>query len=166
MNLAGMGAGAQGWLDAAFQSAHSMVPGLNTNAVQLGGNLLLAPVNIALGGDTPVHIASALGRLAAATTADIPALMELTPTTLQTTGTMLSVGAVWWAARGATLLTSLLVTTPVWRNMDPLPVLSTGADPEGREGEDEDSADAAENAEAELIFEEPRKAELTYADIA
>ncbi|MFZ5527606.1 MAG: cadherin domain-containing protein [Pseudomonadota bacterium] len=166
MMLTGPGSAAQNWLDAAFQSVHSMVPGLNTNVGPLGGNLLLAPVNIALGGDTPVHIASALGRLATAATADIPALMELAPTTLQTTGTVLSVGAVWWAARGATLLTSLLVTTPVWRNMDPLPVLSTGADPEGREGDNDDATDAAENAEAELIFDEPRKAELTYADIA
>jgi hypothetical protein len=126
----------------------------------------MAPVNIALGGDIPVHIASPLGRLAATATADIPALMELTPTTLQTTGTVLSVGAVWWAARGATLLTSLLVTTPVWRNMDPLPVLSTGADPDTQDGEDDDTMDAAAHAEAELIFEEPRMAELVYPDIA
>ena len=165
MVLAGLG-GAQGWQDVAFQSAHAIVPGLNTNAAQLGGNLLLAPVNIALGGDTPVHIASALGRLAATATADLPTLMDLTPTTLQTTGTVLSVGAVWWAARGATLLTSLLVTTPVWRNMDPLPVLSTGADPDTQDGEDDDTMDAAAHAEAELIFEEPRMAELVYPDIA
>ncbi|MFY9477244.1 MAG: cadherin domain-containing protein [Aquabacterium sp.] len=165
MGLAGPNA-AQGWQDAAFQSVHAMVPGLTTAAPLQGGNLLLAPVNIALSGDTPVHIASALGRLAATATTDLPALLDLAPTTLQTTGTVLSVGAVWWAARGATLLTSLLVTTPVWRNMDPLPVLSTGADPDTQDGEDDDTMDAAAHAEAELIFEEPRVAELIYPDIA
>jgi len=165
MGLAGPNA-AQGWQNAAFQSVHSIVPGLNTNAAPLGGNLLQAPVNIALSGDTPVHIASALGRLAATATADLPTLLDLTPTTLQTTSTVLSVGAVWWAARGATLLTSLLVTTPVWRNMDPLPVLSTGADPDTEDGQDDDTMDASAHAEAELIFEEPRVAELVYPDIA
>ncbi|RRS05326.1 cadherin repeat domain-containing protein [Aquabacterium soli] len=162
----GLGGAGQGWLDTAFHTVNALVPGLGLTGVQQGGPLLLAPVNIALGGEGTVHIASALGRLAAAASADLPTLMEFTPTTLQTTGTVLSVGAVWWAARGATLLTSLLVTTPVWRNMDPLPVLSTGGDPDGEDSPEDESMEAAENAEAELIFEEPRQAESLYPDIA
>lgn len=89
--------------------------------------------------------ASELGRLAAAASADLPTLMEVTPTTL---------------------LTSLLVTTPVWRHMAPLPVLSTGGDPDGTGSPEDESMEAAENAEAELIFEEPRQAESLYPDIA
>ncbi|HIV72895.1 MAG TPA: cadherin domain-containing protein [Candidatus Aquabacterium excrementipullorum] len=153
------------WQDTAFHAINTVMPNLGAiNAPTT--TALLTPVNIALGSDTPVHIASALGRLAATASADVPTLMEFTPTTLQTTGTMLTVGAVWWAARGATLLTSLLVTTPVWRNMDPLPVLSTGGDPDTQMGDDDATMDAAENAEAELIFEEPSTSESLYSDIA
>ncbi len=164
--MGGLGNVNQAWQDTAFQAVNSLATGVITSGLQQGANLLLAPVNIALQGDAQVHIASALNRLAAAASTDLPTLMELTPTTLQTTGTVLSVGAVWWAARGATLLTSLLVTTPVWRNMDPLPVLSTGADTDTDDKLDDDTQDAAENAEAELIFEEPRQANSFYSDIA
>ena len=161
----GMGNGVQQWQDTTFHAVNAVMP-IALNSVQVGGNLLLAPVNIALGGDAPVHIASALSRLATTAATDLSALTDLAPTTLQTTGTVLSVGAVWWAARGATLLTSLLVTTPVWRNMDPLPVLSTGGDADGMDDTGDDSKDAADHAEAELIFEEPRTAESFYQDIA
>ena len=61
--------------------------------------------------------------------------------TMQMSGTALSVGAVWWISRSATLLTSLLISTPVWRQLDPLPVFNSASDEEGgdRDG-DGDSA--------------------------
>jgi hypothetical protein len=51
--------------------------------------------------------------------------------TVRITGLALSVGAVWWAARAAGLIASLLASAPAWRHMDPLPVL-------GRDEEDEE----------------------------
>jgi len=55
------------------------------------------------------------------------------------TGLALSVGAVWWAARAAGLVASLLASTPAWRHVDPLPVL--GRDEEEEEVWDESTED-------------------------
>jgi len=44
---------------------------------------------------------------------------------------LLSAGYVLWALRGGSLLASMLATLPVWRWLDPLPIL------ESREDEDE-----------------------------
>jgi hypothetical protein len=44
---------------------------------------------------------------------------------------------VWWAARAAGLIASLLASSPAWRHVDPLPVL-------GRDEGDEDEYDVAE----------------------
>jgi hypothetical protein len=60
--------------------------------------------------------------------------IEIVLGTIRVTGIALSVGAVWWAARAAGLVTSLLSTTPAWRHVDPLPVL--GRDPEIDDEED------------------------------
>ncbi len=57
------------------------------------------------------------------------------------TGLALSVGVVWWAARAAGLVASLLASTPAWRHVDPLPVL--GRDEE----EEEEWDDAAQDKE-------------------
>jgi hypothetical protein len=51
-------------------------------------------------------------------------LTKVTPQQLQLGTTALTIGAVWWVSRGAALLSTLLVTTPVWRQIDPLPVFS------------------------------------------
>jgi hypothetical protein len=56
--------------------------------------------------------------------------IEVVLGTVRITGLALSVGAVWWAARAAGLIASLLASAPAWRHMDPLPVL-------GRDEEDE-----------------------------
>lgn len=40
---------------------------------------------------------------------------------LETGSLVLSLGSVWWTARGAGLITGLLATTPVWRQMTPCP---------------------------------------------
>jgi hypothetical protein len=54
---------------------------------------------------------------------------------VQTSGAALSVGAVWWAARMSGLLASLMISTPAWRSIDPLPVMGLG---DGRGPDDED----------------------------
>ena len=41
----------------------------------------------------------------------------------QAGGAALSAGAVWWAARTSGLLASMAISAPVWRGIDPLPVL-------------------------------------------
>ncbi|MFZ4289021.1 cadherin domain-containing protein [Variovorax sp. HJSM1_2] len=72
----------------------------------------------------------------------------------------LSLGIAIWAARGSSLLTSMLATTPAWQNFDPVPVLrNPKADrgPAGRQRHDdprrrtaEDSMAAVETAGAEM----------------
>ncbi len=65
------------------------------------------------------------------------ARVEVVFNSIKITGLAMSVGAVWWAARAAGLIASLLASSPAWRHVDPLPVL-------GRDDEDEDEYDAAE----------------------
>jgi len=59
-------------------------------------------------------------------------------------GLALSVGAVWWAARAAGLVASLLASSPAWRHVDPLPVLGRDEDEEevwDESAEDQDKKD-------------------------
>jgi hypothetical protein len=65
--------------------------------------------------------------------------IEVVMNSVRITGLALSVGAVWWAARAAGLVASLLASTPAWRHVDPLPVL--GRDEEEEEGWDETGED-------------------------
>ena len=66
--------------------------------------------------------------------------IEVVMSSVKVTGLAFSVGAVWWAARAAGLMASLLASSPAWRHVDPLPVL--GRDDEEEEGEwDEDMSD-------------------------
>jgi hypothetical protein len=57
--------------------------------------------------------------------------IEVILSSVRITGLAFSVGAVWWAARAAGLIASLLASSPAWRHVDPLPVL-------GRDEEDEE----------------------------
>ena len=57
---------------------------------------------------------------------------------VQTSGAALSIGAVWWAARMSGLLASLMISTPAWRSIDPLPVMGLGEGPAGEDDEDGD----------------------------
>jgi len=61
---------------------------------------------------------------------------------------VMSVGAVWWAARAAGLVSSLLASSPAWRHVDPLPVLGRDdeeklagwGDPTGEEAAKEEAS--------------------------
>ncbi len=66
--------------------------------------------------------------------------VEVLFSSIKITGLAMSVGAVWWAARAAGLMASLLASSPAWRHVDPLPVL-------GRDDEEEEVWD--ETAEEE-----------------
>jgi len=63
--------------------------------------------------------------------------IEVILSSVRITGLAFSVGAVWWAARAAGLVASLLASSPAWRHVDPLPVL-------GRDDEEEEEHDAVE----------------------
>ncbi|TBO34334.1 DUF4347 domain-containing protein [Aquabacterium lacunae] len=71
-------------------------------------------------------------------------LDTLAPTLVQMGGLTLSLGSVFWLSRASTLLTSLLVATPIWRTMDPLPVLAStglGGGAPGEGGDDGPESD-------------------------
>jgi len=68
--------------------------------------------------------------------------IEVIMSSVRITGLALSVGAVWWAARAAGLIASLLASAPAWRHRDPLPVL-------GRDEEEEKESEAVEEDQDE-----------------
>ena len=68
--------------------------------------------------------------------------VEVVLNSVRITGLAFSVGAVWWAARAAGLMASLLASSPAWRHVDPLPVLGRDDDEERlweEEAEEEDA---------------------------
>jgi hypothetical protein len=76
------------------------------------------------------------------------------PQALKTSGLTISLGAIWWATRASGLVTSLILTTPAWRTLDPLPVLfsqdpDNDAEPSGESDHESDTA-----ARAEQLFDE------------
>ncbi|MBH2016035.1 MAG: cadherin-like domain-containing protein, partial [Burkholderiales bacterium] len=80
---------------------------------------------------------------------------------MQAGGAALSAGAVWWAARTSGLLASMAISAPVWRGIDPLPVLGQApgeagprrvASPHDR---DEFGPDAQADAQADALFDRP-----------
>ena len=116
---------------------------LNTLIDTDGANASLAtglvPINISFSaGD--VSLVSRSSLIPVSNEADNKLFNMVSAETMQMSGTALSVGSVWWISRSATLLTSLLVSTPVWRQLDPMPVFNSadaddGGDQDG-EGED------------------------------
>jgi hypothetical protein len=75
--------------------------------------------------------------------------IEVVLNSVRITGLALSVGAVWWAARAAGLVASLLASSPAWRHVDPLPVLGRDEEEEGEwdeSGEDKDKKDEEHRA--------------------
>ncbi|MBL8384401.1 MAG: cadherin-like domain-containing protein, partial [Burkholderiales bacterium] len=58
-------------------------------------------------------------------------------------GVVATAGFVAWALRGAGIMTSLLVSMPAWRHLDPIPVLAASeARPDWARGNDDSDADA------------------------
>lgn len=55
---------------------------------------------------------------------------------MQGSGVALSLGAVWWTARAAGLMTSMMVTVPAWRTIDPMPVMGGSVPPDAEGGEE------------------------------
>jgi len=83
----------------------------------------------------------------------LPLIGQVSPQAIEASGIALTVGAVWWISRSATLLGSLLLSTPIWRSIDPLPVFATG----DHEDDDPDTQ-THEDAVAEQMFDEGGKA--------
>lgn len=83
--------------------------------------------------------------------------IRLTKAATYSTGLGLSIGTIWWTARISGLLTSALISTPAWRSLDPLPVLTTPVD------HDDDSAHDPEShlgdREVEHLFDGDRPIE-------
>ena len=70
-------------------------------------------------------------------------------------GVSLSLGLVWWATRASALVSSLLITTPAWRTLDPLPIFMANS-----KSPDDESTEPTED-EAERMFDEPPEHEHT-----
>jgi hypothetical protein len=79
--------------------------------------------------------------------------IEIVLNSVRITGLALSVGAVWWAARAAGLLASLLTVTPAWQHVDPLPVLGRGPEEE-EEDVDEDKDRRDDEHRARWVLDE------------
>jgi hypothetical protein len=75
--------------------------------------------------------------------------IEIVMNSVRITGMALSVGAIWWAARAAGLVASLLASSPAWRHVDPLPVLGRDDEEEEEEVWDEASAEEQERRDDE-----------------
>ncbi|RRS02757.1 hypothetical protein EIP75_18445, partial [Aquabacterium soli] len=133
----------------------------NVNASLMTG---LVPINVSVSpGD--VSLGRSAATLPLGGVADNTKLFNMVSAeTMQMSGMALSVGAVWWISRSATLLTSLLISTPVWRQLDPLPVFNSADDDEGGEKDgDGDSAlpDRDAMRRAEDLFAPARRAEAS-----
>ena len=82
--------------------------------------------------------------------------LEVVLGAVRVTGLALSVGAVWWAARAAGLIASVLASSPAWRHVDPLPVLGKDEDEETQwvdEHQDEDQDRKDEEHRAAWVLE-------------
>jgi hypothetical protein len=75
--------------------------------------------------------------------------IEVIMGSVKITGLALSVGAVWWAARAAGIIASLLASAPAWRHLDPLPVL-------GRDDDEEEAEEAGEEEDKDRKDDEHR----------
>jgi hypothetical protein len=91
-------------------------------------------------------------------------LEDLSITPAQTTAALLSAGFVWWSLRVAGLVTSMLASSPVWRHLDPVPILvadpddDQDADGEASVPPDEEAA-RDESASRELFADARRTRE-------
>ena len=79
--------------------------------------------------------------------------LVINPTITALGGVSLSLGLVWWATRASALVSSLLITTPAWRTLDPLPIFMANS-----KSPDDESTEPTED-EAERMFDEPPEQE-------
>jgi hypothetical protein len=113
-------------------------------------NLLTTPLN-SISHAMPAQRSGADGR---GSLDDGGPAIGLTRSAKYSTGLGLSVGAIWWTARVSGLVTSALISTPAWRSLDPLPVLTSPDDQDG----DDDTRRLGEK-EVEHLFDADRPLE-------
>src|SRR5690606_312569 len=81
---------------------------------------------------------------------DNPLLSVNIPQAVEVSGLAMSIGTIWWATRAGGLIASMVVSAPVWRGIDPLPVLFNKDEAEA-EGKDDETP--REEALAEQMFD-------------
>ncbi len=69
-------------------------------------------------------------------------------------GAAFSLGVIWWASRAAGLLASLAMTSPMWRNIDPLAVLGNTTDDSADWGRRADEEDVRDEKAVTSVLEE------------
>jgi hypothetical protein len=80
--------------------------------------------------------------------------IELVLDSVRMTGIAMSVGAVWWAARAAGIVASVLASSPAWRHVDPLPVLGRDEEEEEEIEEEQDKEKKDDEHRAAWVLEE------------
>ena len=83
---------------------------------------------------------------------DEPTTVRITRAATYSGGIGLSIGTIWWTARVSGLITSALISTPAWRALDPLPVVTSTDDG------DQDNASMGDK-EVEHLFDADRPIE-------
>ncbi|MDI1258675.1 DUF4347 domain-containing protein [Aquabacterium sp.] len=124
-----------GGLDLAFNAGRAFMASINgMKPIEEGAGGLGLNLSLNAGSD---HGGAHAASLNFAETPD-DQLVKVQKVAVQTSGAVVSVGAVWWAARMSGLLASLMISTPAWRSIDPLPVMGLSNGPEGDDEEEND----------------------------
>ena len=124
-----------GGLDLAFNAGRAFMASINgMKPIEDGSGGLGLNLSLNAGSD---HGGAHAASLNFAETPD-DQLVKVQKVAVQTSGAVVSVGAVWWAARMSGLLASLMISTPAWRSIDPLPVMGLSNGPEGDDEEPDD----------------------------
>jgi VCBS repeat-containing protein len=79
-------------------------------------------------------------------------LVVLDSPVMQGSSVALSAGAVWWTARAAGLMTSMMVTVPAWRTIDPTPVMG-GSVPPDADGDGSNGLDRGQVTDEQSVME-------------
>jgi Cadherin-like len=134
--------GTQGLVRTNFDLALQIVESTVGNMASTG--LSVVP-NLSQGGDTA--LSQTLTWDLPASDHQLPLIGNVSAHAIEASGIALTVGAVWWISRSATLLGSLLLSTPIWRSIDPLPVFAAGT-----QHDDEPDTQTHDDAVAEQMF--------------
>ncbi|MBT0961739.1 Ig-like domain-containing protein, partial [Denitromonas iodatirespirans] len=67
---------------------------------------------------------------------------RLTVAIVGVSGTVITVGVVWWVTRVGALVATLVASLPAWRSIDPLPILRQVKDPAAMALEEDDAPDS------------------------